>query len=376
MMGVLSGYRIIEMAGIGPAPFCAMMLADMGADVIRIDRKKGSVLHPDNPVNRNRRSVALDLKKPDSINTLLRLIEGADALLEGFRPGVMERLGLGPDICLQANPGLVYGRMTGWGQTGPLAKTAGHDINYIALTGALHSMAPSGEAPRPPLNLIGDYGGGGMLLAVGLLAAMLEAGRSGKGQVVDAAMTDGSASLMTLFYGLKAAGQWSSRTGSNMLDGGAHFYGCYTCKDGRHIAIGAIEPQFYSLLLEKCGITDPDFSAQMDPAQWPLLREKLSALFVTRTREQWCELLEGTDACFAPVLDMAEAPAHPHNQQRKTFIDVDGVIQPAPAPRFSRTPSSTPRSPVAAGSNDTEILGEAGLSPDEIAGLRASGAVS
>lgn len=375
-MGVLSGYKVIEMAGIGPAPFCAMMLADMGADVIRIDRKQGSIMHPDNPVNRNRRSLALDLKNPDAISTVLRLIAGADALLEGFRPGVMERLGLGPEVCLENNPKLVYGRMTGWGQTGPLAHTAGHDINYIALTGALHAMAAPGQPPRPPLNLVGDYGGGGMLLAVGVLAAMLESARSGKGQVVDAAMTDGSASLMTLFYGLKAAGQWSPRAGSNMLDGGAHFYGCYACKDKRHIAIGSIEPQFYSLLLEKCGITDPEFSAQMDPTKWPTLREKLEALFATRTRDQWCELLEGTDACFAPVLDMDEARNHPHNRARETFVDVEGITQPAPSPRFSRTPSAQPCGPVRAGNNDEELLLEAGLTSGEIAALRASGAVS
>ncbi len=375
-MTVLSGIRVIEMAGIGPAPFCAMMLADMGADVIRIDRTRGQVMHPENPVNRSRRSLALDLKQPEAIDAILRLVEGADILIEGFRPGVMERLGLGPETCHARNPALVYGRMTGWGQHGPLAQAAGHDINYIAISGALHAMSAPGQRPRPPLNLIGDYGGGGMLLAMGVLAATLNAQRSGKGQVVDAAMTDGSASLMTLFYGLKAAGQWSPLPGTNMLDGGAHFYGCYTCSDGRDIAIGPIEPQFYALLLEKCGITDPAFRTQLDPQMWPVLSEKLAHTFSIHTQAHWVSLLEGTDVCFAPVLDMDEAPEHHHNKARKTFIDVDGVVQPAPAPRFDRTPSAQPRAPVKAGTHDREILLEAGFSEEEISQLRGSGAVS
>lgn len=339
MPGPLSGFKIVEMAAIGPAPFCAMMLADMGAEIVRIDRKNHHPMSAENPINRGRHSIALDLKNPADVDIAVSVIGKADALIEGFRPGVMERLGLGPDICLQHNPRLIYGRMTGWGQTGPLAHTAGHDINYIALSGALHAMSRNAEAPRPPLNLLGDYGGGGMLLAVGILAALLETSRSGKGQVIDAAMTDGTALLMTLAYGLHAAGQWSDTPGSNMLDGGAHFYDCYTCADGKFISIGPIEPQFYAELLERCGIKDAAFSQQMEQSGWPALKDKLRELFATRSRQQWCELLEGTDVCFAPVLSMAEAPEHPHNQARTTFFKGPGGNQPSPAPRFSRTPS-------------------------------------
>lgn len=371
-MGPLNGFRVIEMAGIGPAPFCGMMLADMGADVIRIDRRGAPTLHPDNPVNRGRRSLALDLKQPDATAVVLRLLEQADALIEGFRPGVMERLGLGPDVCLQRRPQLVYGRMTGWGQEGPLAPTAGHDINYIALSGALHAMGSEGDAPRPPLNLVGDYGGGGMLLATGMLAALLEAGRSGQGQVVDAAMIDGSALLMTLFYGLKAAGAWSAPPGGNMLDGGAHFYRSYACRDGRHICIGAIEPQFYRELLERCGIEDPDFSQQMDPALWPGLSERLAKLFATQDRDWWCERLEGSDVCFAPVLDLEEAPLHPHNIARGTFYTQDDCTQPAPAPRFSRSRAEQPpAAPPRNGEHNPELLAEAGFSSAEISELQS-----
>jgi alpha-methylacyl-CoA racemase len=374
-MGPLSGFRVIEMAAIGPAPFCGMMLADMGADVIRIDRKGGKQMHENNPVNRGRRSLALDLKHPDSAALVLDLIKSADALIEGFRPGVMERLGLGPDICMQHNPGLVYGRMTGWGQYGPLSKAAGHDLNYIALTGVLHSLAVDNKPPSPPLNLIGDYGGGGMLLAVGVLAALLETSRSGKGQVIDAAMTDGSASLMSLFYGLKAAGAWGDTPGSNMLDGGAHFYGCYRCADDKYISIGPLEPQFYAELLQRCEISDPDFLPQHKTDTWPQLKARLEILFAGKTREQWCTLLEGTDVCFAPVLDLDEAPAHPHNRARDTFIEHNGVVQPAPAPRFSRTASAISTAPPASGANTREILQQLGYNDATIHALQESGVV-
>ncbi|OFE12076.1 carnitine dehydratase [Pseudohongiella acticola] len=356
MSGPLQGFKIIEMAAIGPVPFCGMMLSDMGADVVRIDRRGSPVAHQGNPVNRGRRSIALDLKQPGDIDIALSLISAADALLEGFRPGVMERLGLGPDRCLQHNPRLVYGRMTGWGQTGPLAQAAGHDINYIALTGALHAMSRDGQPPSPPLNLIGDYGGGAMLLASGVLAALLEASRSGQGQVVDAAMTDGSASLMSLFHGLQAEGMWRDEPGTNMLDGGAHFYNCYVCADGKFISIGPIEPQFYASLLQLCDINDADFSAQMNTAQWPTLKNRLSELFKTRTRDQWCDLLEGSDACFAPVLDTKEAAMHPHNMARQTFVSHNGINQAAPAPRFSRTPGAIGNAPAAADEHRDAIL--------------------
>lgn len=356
MHGPLHGFKIIEMAAIGPVPFCGMMLSDMGADVVRIDRQGSPVAHQDNPVNRGRRSIALDLKQPADLAIAQDLIARADALLEGFRPGVMERLGLGPEFCLAQNPGLVYGRMTGWGQTGPLAQSAGHDINYIALSGALHAMSRDGQPPSPPLNLIGDYGGGAMLLATGVLAALLESSRSGHGQVVDAAMTDGSASLMSLFHGLQAAGNWRAEPGTNMLDGGAHFYNSYVCADGKFISIGPIEPQFYAILLQRCQIDDPAFAEQMDTRQWPLLKRKLADIFKTRTRDEWCALLEGSDACFAPVLDTREAAEHPHNVARQTFIKLNGVTQAAPAPRFSRTPAAIPAQPAAADAHRDAIL--------------------
>jgi len=323
-MGPLTGIRIVEFAGIGPAPFCGMMLADMGAEVIRINRP-GTKEDSFNVLNRSRTSVEIDLKSAAGVERAMGFIEGADALIEGFRPGVMERLGLGPDACAARNPRLVFGRMTGWGQTGPLADAAGHDINYIALTGALHAIGRAGENPPPPLNLIGDFGGGGMLLAFGVVCGILEARLSGHGQVVDAAMTDGAALLMAMIYGRKSAGQWSNQRESNLLDGGSHFYDTYACADGKWVAVGAIEPQFYSLLLEKLGITVAD-------------RARLKEIFLSKTRADWCALLEGTDACFAPVLDLDEAPKHPHNVARGTFVEVDGVMQPAPAPRFSRTP--------------------------------------
>ncbi|MET0518951.1 MAG: CaiB/BaiF CoA-transferase family protein [Burkholderiaceae bacterium] len=343
--GALAGLRVLEMAGLGPAPFCAMLLADHGAEVVRIMRP-GSRLDPNDFSTRGRPSVCLDLREPAQAAQALALIGRADALIEGFRPGVMERLGLGPEPCLARNPRLVYGRMTGWGQSGPLASAAGHDINYIAISGALHAIGRAGDKPVPPLNYVGDFGGGAMLLAFGLLAALLETQRSGCGQVVDAAMTDGAALLSTFMYGYKAAGQWSNERGTNMLDGGAHFYDSYACADGKYIAIGAIEPQFYAELCQRCGLDDPDFDAQMDAPAWPRLKDKLAAVFRTRTRGEWCALLEGSDACFAPVLDWDEAPAHPHNLARGSFFSAPGgPQQPAPAPRLSRTPAALPAGP-------------------------------
>jgi|TARA_B110000971_G_scaffold94502_1_gene97166 alpha-methylacyl-CoA racemase len=375
-MGPLAGIRIVEMAGIGPGPFCAMMLSDMGAEVIRIDRlsHKGAG-HTANVLNRGRKSITLDLKKPAAVAAALRLIDSADGLLEGFRPGVMERLGLGPDICLDRNPGLVYGRMTGWGQTGPLAHTAGHDINYISIGGALGAMGYSDRPPAPPLNLVGDFGGGAMYLLTGMLAALVEKGKSGQGQVIDAAMTDGTASLLSPFYGLMAMNMWTTDRYSNKLDGGAHYYGSYECSDGKYISIGSIEPQFYSLLLQKCGITDAAFLAQQDQSQWPELRNKLTDLFKTKTQTAWCDLMEGTDVCFAPVLNLKEAPAHPHNQARETFIDIDGVTQPAPAPRFSRTQGQVQSPAAIAGEHTESILQDWGFSESDIGALKAAEAI-
>ncbi|MEJ8858282.1 CaiB/BaiF CoA-transferase family protein [Variovorax robiniae] len=342
MAGPLQGLRVIEMAGIGPAPFCAMLLADMGADVIRVERP-GTKASPHDILSRGRSILQLDLRAEGATQAMLDAIAKADVLIEGFRPGVMERLGLGPDACHARNPRLVYGRMTGWGQHGPLAHAAGHDINYIAISGALHAIGRNGEAPVPPLNYVGDFGGGAMLLAVGVLGAIYETQRSGKGQVVDAAMTDGAALLSAMMYGFKSEGRWNNNRGENFLDGGAHFYDTYACADGKHVAIGSIEPQFYALLRDRCGLADdPAFDAQMDSARWPLLKLRLADVFRTRTRDEWCALLEGTDACFAPVLDWDEAPAHPHNVARGTFVNVDGVVQPAPAPRFSRTAPDQP----------------------------------
>lgn len=373
-MGPLNGLKIIEIAGIGPGPFCAMMLADQGAEVLRIDRKNAPSLAGKYDVaGRGRRSVAVDLKKPEGVETVLQLVEQADGLLEGFRPGVMERLGLAPQTCRERNPRLVYGRMTGWGQYGPMAHAAGHDLNYIALTGALHGIGRKGEPPVPPLNLVGDYGGGAMMLAFGMVCALLEAQRSGQGQVVDAAMTDGAALLMAMFYGMKAGGMWQNERGANMLDGAAHFYDTYECQDGKYIAIGSIEPKFYALLLEKTGLKDdPEFKSQMNMKKWPALKEKLAAVFRTKTREQWCELMEGTDVCFAPVLDMDEAPAHPHNRARETFIEYNGVLQPAPAPRFSRTVSEIQGPPPTVGQHTDEALADWGFSAEEIQSLKSN----
>lgn len=345
--GPLQGLRVVEMAGLGPAPFCAMLFADMGAQVVRIERPAGAAkLDRFEVTARGRPALEVDLRQPEGVATVLRLIDSADVLIEGFRPGVMERLGLGPETCLARRPSLVYGRMTGWGQHGPLAKAAGHDINYIALTGALHAIGPKDRPPAVPLNLVGDFGGGAMLLAFGVMAAVFEAQRSGQGQVVDAAMTDGTALLSAMMWGMRGAGHWTVEREANWLDGGAHFYGTYACADGRFIAIGALEPQFYALLMDRCGIDDAELRGQQnDRSRWPEFRTRLEALFLTRTRDEWCALLEGTDACFAPVLDWNEAPRHPHNDARETFIDIDGVTQPAPAPRFSRTPGRATAAP-------------------------------
>ncbi|MDB5921019.1 MAG: carnitine dehydratase [Massilia sp.] len=385
MSGPLKGVRIVEMVGIGPGPFCAMMLADMGADVLRIDRKRlangaGETDFPElntrfDVLARGRRSAAIDLKAPGGKEAVLKLVESADGLIEGFRPGVMERLGLAPEVCLQRNRALVFGRMTGWGQYGPLAHAAGHDLNYLALTGALHAMGRPDSPPAPPLNLVADFGGGAMMLAFGMVSAILEARTSGKGQVVDAAMTDGAALLSGLLYGNKASGSWNPRRGANLLDGGAHFYDTYTCADGKFIAIAAIEARFYDLLLTLCEIDDPAFRAQMDSAQWPQLKEKLAAVFRTKTRDQWCALMEGTDVCFAPVLDLEEAPQHPHNRAREAFIEIDGVLQPAPAPRFSRTRPEVPRPPAAAGQHTEQALADWGVSEHEITTLKDAGVI-
>jgi len=383
MTGPLAGVRVIEMVGIGPCPFAAMMLADMGADVIRIDRK--ATPGAPNPfpmlgtrydvMARGRRSLALDLKQPAAKEVVLRLLEKSDILLEGFRPGVMERLGLGPEVCQARNPALVYGRITGWGQSGPLAQAAGHDINYLALTGMLHAMGRADAPPSPPLNLVGDFGGGAMMLAFGVVCAALEARGSGKGQVVDAAMTDGAALLGAMMYGMRAHGDWRDERASNLLDGGAHFYDTYACADGKFISIGAIEPHFYALLLKLTDTSDPAFDAQMDPAMWPALSEKFTGLFATRPRDAWCVLLEGTDACFAPVLDMAEAPLHPHNAARGTFVDVGGVTQPAPAPRFSRTAPALGIGPALPGQHSSAILADHGWSEADIAALRQANVI-
>lgn len=336
--GPLAGFRIVEFAGIGPGPFACMMLADMGAEVVTLDRV-GAKKNLKSVAGRGRKVVELDLKDKAAIAQVLDLLANADALVEGFRPGVMERLGLGPDVVLARNPKLVYGRMTGWGQEGPLAQAAGHDINYISVTGALAAIGTK-EKPVPPLNLVGDFGGGALYLVVGVLAALLEASKSGKGQVVDAAMCDGAASLMSMFFDMTAIGRWVEGREQNFLDGGAHFYGIYECSCGHFISIGSIEPQFYALLRQHADLTDADFDAQMDRKAWPALKEKLTKVFKSKTREDWCKIMEGTDICFAPILTMQEAPKHPHNAARKIFVERHGVTQPAPAPRFSRTPSA------------------------------------
>ncbi|MCC5811583.1 MAG: CoA transferase [Ectothiorhodospiraceae bacterium] len=370
-MGPLHGVRVLEMAGIGPAPFCGMMLADMGAEVLRIDRKTRTPLPVTDVVTaRGKRSVTLDLKQPAGTAAARELAGRADILIEGFRPGVMERLGLGPEMCMQKNPRLVYGRMTGWGQDGPLASTAGHDINYIALSGVLHGIGRAGDSPVPPLNLVGDYGGGAMMLAFGVVCALLEARQSGHGQVVDSAMTDGSALLMSLFHGLRAAGQWQEQRGSNLLDGGAPFYDTYVCADGGHMAVGALEPQFYRELLERLGLTDhPDCAEQMNRERWPAIRKTFADTFRSRSRDEWSEVFADSDACVAPVLSMQEAEAHPHNQARQTFVQHDGMVQPAPAPRFSRTTPRLSGGAPSTGEHDQQALRDWGLSEDMLSRL-------
>ena len=359
--GPLAGYKIIEIAGIGPGPFAAMMLSDMGAEVIRVERVQAvrdSAGSNWDVMQRGRKNVAIDLKHPDGVEALLQLVEHADALIEGFRPGVMERLGVGPDVCLARNKKLVFGRMTGWGQDGPYANAAGHDINYIALAGALAHFGRAGEAPVPPLNMVGDFGGGGMLLAYGVVCALLEAQRSGAGQVVDAAMVDGSAILMSMFWGFKNIGLHDENArGTNMLDTGAHFYDVYKCSDGKFVSIGSIEPQFYAQLLQLTGLAgDVEFASQQDRSMWPKLKQRLTEVFATKSQAQWCQIMEGTDVCFAPVLTMSEAAKHPHNVARQTFIEIDGVAQPAPAPRFSRTNATVSHGSVVAGENTREVL--------------------
>ena len=379
-MGPLNGVKILEIAGIGPGPFASMMLSDMGAEILRVDRAQ-SVRGETGPppldfLARGRRSIGLDLKNPDGVELLLQLVERADAILEGFRPGVMERLGVGPDVCLARNPRIIYGRMTGWGQEGPLAQVAGHDINYIALAGALESIGRKGQKPLPPLNLVGDFGGGGMLLAFGVACALVERGASGEGQVVDAAMVDGAAALMAIFHGAEQSGWWKNERGTNMLDSGAHFYDTYETSDGKYVSLGSIEPQFYAELIQKLGLADEDLPGQMDRSQWEPLSERFTKLFKTKTRDQWCEILEGSDACFAPVLSMSEAREHPHIKARNTFVEVAGAPQPAPAPRFSRTPCEISAPPPHAGQHTDEALGDWGFDASEIARLREGKAIA
>jgi alpha-methylacyl-CoA racemase len=380
--GPLSGYRVIEIGGIGPGPFAAMMLSDMGAEVIRVERGQSvtqgrSVASPRDTLLRGRRNIAVDLKHPEGLAALFGLVEQADALIEGFRPGVMERLGVGPEACHKRNPKLVYGRMTGWGQNGPYAQAAGHDINYIALAGALAHFGRAGEGPVPPLNLVGDFGGGGMFLAFGVVCALLEAQRSGVGQVIDAAMVDGTATLMSMFWSFRSMGIFDeNRRGSNMLDTGAPFYDVYECSDGEHVSIGSIEPQFYAQLLQALGLTDdPDFASQLDAKAWPSAKNRLTEIFLTKSRDEWCALLEHTDACFAPVLRMSEAAVHPHNVARGTFVEFEGITQPAPAPRFSRTSAEISRPPSAPGRDSRDILVDWGFSAERAQALIASGAV-
>ena len=378
-MGPLDGIVVIELAGLGPAPMAGMMLADMGAEVIRVERSGGLGPMSAKDVSlRGKKSIVLNLKHELGRSALLKIVEKADVLIEGYRPGVTEKLGIGPKDCWEHNPKLIYGRMTGWGQDGPLAQAAGHDINYISITGALHAVGPKGEKPVVPLNLVGDMGGGGMLLVNGILAALLEVRKSGKGQVVDAAMVDGAAQLMWMFHGFQASGHWNAEErDSNLLDGGAHFYDTYETADGKYISIGSIEPQFYAKLVELTGLDKDEFSSktQMNPDMWPEFKNKLTGIFKTKTRDQWCEIMEGTDVCFAPVLSMMEAPSHPHNRERNTYVEVDGLVQPAPAPRFSRTPSEIRHGQVAPGSDSNDVLQKFGYGEKEISDMIAAGAV-
>lgn len=374
MAGPLAGVRVIELAGIGPGPFACMMLADHGAEVIRVERPGAAKRGSRDPLLRSRRMIEVDLKAPQGVELVRALAAEADGFVEGFRPGVAERLGLGPDELIAANPKLVYGRMTGWGQTGPLAHAAGHDINYIAVSGALGAFGKAGGPPVPPINTVGDFGGGAMMLAFGMVSAILHARTTGRGQVVDCAMTDGSALLMAMMWGFRANGMWSDERGTNLLDTGAHFYDTYQCADGGWLAVGAIEPQFYALLRAKTGLdADPDFDAQMDRAAWGPLKDKLAALFRTRPRDEWVALLEGTDACVAGVLSMGEAPAHPHNAARQTFVEAGGVMQPAPAPRYSVSGTVSPR--MAGGTDTDAVLAELGFDEARVAELRQAGTI-
>lgn len=374
-MGPLNGYTVIELAGIGPAPMGGMLLADMGAEVIRIERPGAGVM-PNDVSLRGKKSVVLNLKEASGLETLHRMIENADVLIDPYRPGVCEKLGIGPEVCLERNPKLIFARMTGWGQEGPLANAAGHDINYISLTGALFATGRKGERPVPALNLIGDMGGGGMLLVQGVLAALLETSNSGVGQVIDVAMVDGAAQLMWMFHGFEALGLWdASDRESNMLDGAAHFYDTYECADGHYVSLGSIEPQFYALLMQLAELPEEEFGDQNNAAQWPVMKEKLTAIMKTKTQAQWCELMEGTDVCFAPVLSFVDAPKHPANVARNTYIEVDGVTQPAPAPRFSRTPSHVAHGAHAVGQDTDTVLSAMGFGEQELADLKASGAI-
>jgi alpha-methylacyl-CoA racemase len=377
-MGPLNGVRVIEIASLAPAPFGCMILADLGADVLRVERAERcgpQARVPSDPLSRGRRSVGLNLKEPAATSLLLRLIEDADVLVEGFRPGVAERLGFGPDVCAERNPRLIFARMTGWGQDGPLAPTAGHDIDYIAISGALSPIGRAGEPPVPPLNLVGDFGGGGMLLAMGILAALVERGSSGLGQVVDAAMIDGSALLTSFLYGMRATGAWQDKRGSNLLDGGAPFYDTYVTADGGCVAVGALEPQFYAALLAGLGLTDAGLPGQHDRAGWPVLRERFAATFAQRTRDEWERVFAGSDACVSPVLSLAEAPVHPHATARNAFVEVAGIVQPAPAPRFGRSAAAHPAPPRRPGADTDAVLAGLGLAEAEVADLRARGVV-
>ena len=377
-MGPLNGFKIIELAGIGPGPFCGMMLADMGAEVIRVERIAAAQATeaPKDVLTRNRRSIAVDLKNPKGVETVLRLVEGADGLIEGFRPGVTERLGLGPEQCQARNPRLVYGRMTGWGQEGPMAQAAGHDINYISLAGALHAIGRPGERPVPPLNLVGDFGGGGMLLAYGMVCGLLEVTKSNEGQVIDAAMVDGTAALMAMFYSMSASGAFDTQRGTNLLDGGAHFYDTYETADGEHVSIGSIEPQFYALLMEKAGLDAEYFQPQMNKGRWGELKAKLTEVFLTKTQAEWCDIMEGSDVCFAPVLNLIDAATHPHNVARNSYQEVAGVLQQAPAPRFSKTPAAAIQAPRVPGEDSASVLADFGLTATEVAQLTEQGVVS
>jgi alpha-methylacyl-CoA racemase len=376
-MGPLQGVRVVELASLAPAPFGCMVLADLGADVIRVDRTTGAGGGPSaDPLGRGRRSIALNLKDPSGVGVLLRLLDSADVLVEGFRPGVAERLGFGPDVCLDRNPRLVYGRMTGWGQDGPMAQMAGHDINYIAVAGALAPIGHAGERPVPPLNLLGDFGGGGMLLALGVLAALYERSRSGRGQVVDAAMVDGASLLTSFIHGMRGQGLWRDDRGTNLLDTGAPFYDTYATADGEYMSVGALEPQFYAALLRGLGLEAADLPGQLDRDRWPELRARFAEVFKQKTRGEWTAIFDGTDACVAPVVGLGEAPAHPHNAARSGFVDVGGLLQPAPAPRFDRTPAGVPVPPVRVGEHTDETLAGLGLSAEEIAALRETGAVA